>query len=263
MGSPLHFRALRAAYTIGTAAHALGNRTYTFVVPSPEGVSVGHGFGKLSIQRNGLAAATGKLATGEVISATAGVVDSGDGNWVMPVYSTGNGILTGEIVIPKSPNAGTAELAGSFEWLRSANSTSTVLPASFLTRSSVVGGRYSFVTGNSILSGNTTTAGFNLRLDPQQNVLAASISQNGSWSANNTPVFTQPISSGLLMTYSSANATVQGTFNRMMNGAPISTALQGAIFGKPIQLKDGEPVLRGAGYFLSGNQSVPFQITSP
>ena len=263
MGSPLHFRALRAAYTIGTAAHALGNRTYTFVVPSPEGVSVGHGFGKLSIQRNGLAAATGKLATGEVISATAGVVDSGDGNWVMPVYSTGNGILTGEIVIPKSPNAGTAELAGSFEWLRSANSTSTVLPASFLTRSSVVGVRYSFVTGNSILSGNTTTAGFNLRLDPQQNVLAASISQNGSWSANNTPVFTQPISSGLLMTYSSANATVQGTFNRMMNGAPISTAFQGAIFGKPIQLKDGEPVLRGAGYFLSGNQSVPFQITSP
>jgi hypothetical protein len=262
-GSALSFRALRAAYTIGTAAHALGRRTYTLAIPAPSGLALGHGFARVAIQKNGFATATGRLATGDVISASAGFVDSGDGNWVMPVYSTGNGIFTGEIVIPKTPSINSAELLGSFEWLRTANAASSLFPAGFLGGTNVAGTRYSMSAGNSFLSGNRTAAGFTLNIDPQRTLLPTAIAQKGTWPAKNTPALVQPISSGLKMTFSSANGSVQGVFNRTINGAQVPTQFQGAMFGKPVSTGNGQPLLRGAGYFISGNQSVPVEITLP
>ena len=276
-GEALSFRALRAAYTIGTASHALGSRTYTIgtashalgsrtytlAIPAPSGLALGHGFARVAIQKNGFATATGRLATGDVISASAGFVDSGDGNWVMPVYSTGNGIFTGEIVIPKTPSINSAELLGSFEWLRTANAASSLFPAGFLGGTNVAGTRYSMSAGNSFLSGNRTAAGFTLNIDPQRTLLPTAIAQKGTWPAKNTPALVQPISSGLKMTFSSANGSVQGVFNRTINGAQVPTQFQGAMFGKPVSTGNGQPLLRGAGYFISGNQSVPVEITLP
>jgi len=262
-GSALSFRALRAAYTIGTAPHALGNRTYTLAIPAPTGFALGHGFATISIQPTGFATATGKLATGDAISASAGFVDSGDGNWVMPVYSTGNGIFTGEIVIPKTPSINSAELLGSFEWLRPANATSSLFPGGFLGRINVAGTRYSMSAGNSFLSGNRTAAGFILNIDPQRALLPTAIAQKGTWPSNNTPAFVQPISSSLQMTFNSGNGSLQGVFNRTINGAQVPTQFQGTMFGKPVSIGRGQPLLRGAGYFISGNQSIPVEITLP
>ena len=262
-GEALSFRALRAAYTIGTAAHALGSRAYTLAIPAPSGLALGHGFATISIQPTGFATATGRLATGDAISASAGFVDSGDGNWVMPVYSTGNGIFTGEIVIPKTPSINSAELLGSFEWLRPANAASPLFPAGFLGRTNVAGTRYSISTGNSLLSGNRTATGFTLNIDSQRALLPTAIAQKGTWPSNNTPAFVQPISSGLQMTFSSANGSLQGVFNRTINGAQVPTQFQGAMFGKRVSTGNGQPLLRGAGFFISGNKSVPVEITVP
>jgi hypothetical protein len=203
------------------------------------------------------------LATGDPISASAGFVDSGDGNWVMPIYSTGNGIFTGEIVIPKMQSINSAEMIGSFEWLRPRNATSSLLPVGFLNRTNVAGTRYSISTGNSLLSGNRTTAGFTLNIDPQRTALATAISQRGTWPASNIPALTQPISSGLKVSFTSANGSLKGSFNRNVNGAQVSTPFQGVMFGNPLSIGVGQPLLRGAGYFISGNQSIPFQITVP
>jgi hypothetical protein len=262
-GSALSFRALRAAYTIGTASHALGSRAYTLAIPAPSGLALGHGFASVAIQKNGFATATGRLATGDAISASAGFVDSGDGNWVMPVYSTGNGIFTGEIVIPKTPTINSAKLLGSFEWLRPVNAASPLFPAGFLGRTNVAGTRYSISTGNSLLSGNRTATGFTLNIDPQRALLPTAIAQKGTWPSNNAPGFVQPVSFGLQMTFSSANGSVQGVFNRTINGAQVPTQFQGTMFGKPVSTGKGQPMLRGAGFFMSGNKSVPVEITLP
>jgi hypothetical protein len=262
-GNKLPFRALRAAYTANASAHALGNRTYTLVIPPPDGVLAGHGFATLITQANGSALVNGRLATGDAISASAGFVDAGDGNWVMPVYSTGNGIFTGEIVIPKTPTINSAELLGSFEWLRPVNAASPLFPAGFLGRTNVAGTRYSISTGNSLLSGNRTATGFTLNIDPQRALLPTAIAQKGTWPSNNAPAFVQPISSGLQMTFNSANGSVQGVFNRTINGAQVPTQFQGAMFGKPVSTGKGQTLLRGAGYFISGNQTVPVEITLP
>ena len=166
-------------------------------------------------------------------------------------------------MIPKIPSINSAELLGSFEWLRSANATSSLFPAGFLGRINVVGTRYSISTGNSLLSGNGTATGFTLNIDSQRAVLPTAIAQKGTWPSNNTPAFLQPVSSGLQMTFSSANGSVQGAFNRTINGRQVPTAFQGVMFGKPVSTGAGRPMLRGAGFFISGNRSVPVEITVP
>jgi hypothetical protein len=127
----------------------------------------------------------------------------------------------------------------------------------------VAGTRYSISAGNSFLSGNRTAAGFTLNIDPQQALLPTAIAQKGTWPSNNTPGFVQPISSGLQMTFSSANGSLQGVFNRTINGAQVPTQFQGTMFRKPVSTGRGQPLLRGAGYFISGNRSIPIEISVP
>jgi hypothetical protein len=262
-GNTLPFRALRAAYTTNGTAHALANRSYTLVIPPPDGVLAGHGYATFTTQGNGSALVTGRLATGDAISASAGFVDSGDGNWVLPIYSTGNSVLTGEIVIPKTLAPGAAEMSGTMEWLRKATVASNPLSSGFLKRSNIAGARFSIVAGNSLISGNSTTANFTLTIDPQKQALASVLTQKGIWPANNTPSFVQPVSSGLVITFSSATGNFTGSFNRMVNGSAVPTAFQGAMFGKSVSTGNAQPMLRGAGYFISGNQTVPVEITLP
>jgi hypothetical protein len=262
-GNTLPFRALRAAYTTNGTAHALANRSYTLVIPPPDGVLAGHGYATFTTQGNGSAVVTGRLATGDAISASAGFVDSGDGNWVLPIYSTGNSVLTGEIVIPKTLASGAAEMSGTMEWLRKATVASNPLSSGFLKRSNIAVARFSMVAGSSLISGNSTTANFTLTIDPQKRSLVSAIAQKGTWPLSNIPALTQPISSGLKLTFTSANGSVQGSFNRTVNGAQIPTQFQGVMFGKPVSTGKGQTLLRGAGYFISGNQSVPVEITLP
>ena len=262
-GNKLPFRALRAAYTANATAHALGNRTYSVIIPPPAGVLAGHGFATVTTQGNGSALLTGRLATGDVISASAGFVDAGDGNWVLPVYSTSNSVLTGEIVISKATTSGAAELSGTMEWLRKPAASSAAIASGFLKRSNIAGARFSSVAGSSLISGNSTTANFTLGIDPQKRALVSAIVQKGIWPANNTPSFIQPVGSGLKMTFSSATSNFNGSFNRTINGSAIPTSFQGVMFSKPVSLGNGQPTIRGAGYFLSGNLSAPVQITAP
>jgi hypothetical protein len=119
------------------------------------------------------------------------------------------------------------------------------------------------VAGNSLISGNSTTANFTLTIDPQKQALASVLTQKGIWPANNTPSFVQPVSSGLVITFSSATGNFTGSFNRMVNGSAVPTAFQGAMFGKSVSTGNTQPMLRGAGFFISGNQTVPVEITLP
>jgi hypothetical protein len=65
------------------------------------------------------------------------------------------------------------------------------------------------------------------------------------------------------MTFTSVNGSVLGVFNRTINGAQFPTQFQGVMFGKAVSTGNGQPMLRGAGYFISDNQSVPVEITLP
>jgi hypothetical protein len=132
-----------------------------------------------------------------------------------------------------------------------------------LTISGIFGASNEAGLTSSITAGNATTANFTLGIDPLKKVLPAVILQKGSWSSSNVPAFTQPITSGLIMSFIPANGNIQGTFNRTVNGAPVSTAFQGVMFASPLSFATGQPMIRGAGYFLSGNQTVPVQITVP
>jgi hypothetical protein len=149
------------------------------------------------------------------------------------------------------------------EWLRRPAASSSALSSGFLKRSNIAGARFSMVAGISLISGNSTTANFTLTIDPQKRSLVSAIAQKGTWPSNNAPAFVQPISSGLQMTFSSANGSLQGVFNRTINGAQVPTQFQGTMFGKPVSTGRGQPLLRGAGYFISGNQTVPVEITLP
>lgn len=76
------------------------------------------------------------------------LVDSGDGNWVFPVYAEigGGGLITGEFVIPKAPpvaGQGTPvpDVTGGIEWVRlpKSNENYPILRSGFVIHFEVVG----------------------------------------------------------------------------------------------------------------------------
>jgi hypothetical protein len=142
-GRDLPLRALHGVATGGTI-----NQSYTIKLPAPDGAPLAAGSANLSVSGSGTNILVGKLATGESFSCSAVLVDSGDGNWVFPVYAEilGGGLITGEIVIPKAPpvaGQGTLvpDVTGGIEWVRlpKSNENYPILRSGFVIHFDVVG----------------------------------------------------------------------------------------------------------------------------
>jgi hypothetical protein len=255
-GAPLAFRALRAAYTVGAAKHALAGKRYAIVLPPPSGLAMGYGHATLTVEDNGAAVLSGVLANGQAVNSGARIVDDGAGNWVFPVYVGASGIFTGEIVIPKTTPASGSELGGSLEWLKPASNTG-LFKFGFLKSLQPLGATHSATSAG--LGG----AAFRLTLDPAKRILPVAVTQNGTWANGATaPTLSTPVASNFTLRSNPLSGGFDGSFTRTVSGAPIPTPFQGTLFSRPIPIPGGA-TLRGAGFFTSGNASTAVEVTMP
>jgi autotransporter-associated beta strand protein len=250
--------------------------TFTLILPSPAGQPLGHSYGTLifsASSTSGTGSFAGRLSTNQTFSASARIVDSGSGSWVLPIYSRitagGNAtaILTGEVVVPKSPAPGSPTATAALEWLHFSSPGSAFVPDGFLVALDGLGTQLATGNQTSMLTGNSSSGNFTLILDPQATLLASPISQAGVWTVNNTTSLIAPVSNSLIFgTVSRTGPTIgtySGTFSRPASPSNITTRYYGNVLTTPVTLPNGGTQLRGAGYFMTGNASVPVILTSP
>ena len=133
----LDFLAPLNAYT-QASPHPLAGKRYVLTLPSPSGLSLGNGSAQLTVAPDGSAVLSGKLPTGGTVAAGARLVDDGAGNWILPIYVASDGVVTGEIVIPKASGSSPA-VSGTLAWLRAPNATAKLYKSGFLKEITVSG----------------------------------------------------------------------------------------------------------------------------
>ena len=267
-GVSLPFRAKRGSYS--------GNATFfTVALPAPANQPLGYSFATLGFASTGTGVLNGRLSTNETFATTHAIVQSDDGSdWVLPFYirttASGNatGFLTGEVVVPKDPIGGSPSVAAAVEWLRNPNPSSAFLPAGFLANLDGKGSPLSTDNGTSMLTGNGSAGNFTLTLDPIATTLPSAINQPGTWAGNNTVTLLSPVSSNMTFgavanTANTRGTFSRGTFRRSVGGILQTTPYFGIVFTNPVTLENGGPELRGAGFFVTSNSTVPVTLTVP
>ena len=134
----LDFVAPLNSYT-QAAQHPLAGKRYTLTLVRPSGITQGNGSAQLAVSRDGSAVLSGRLPTGGTVAAGGRLVDDGVGNWILPVYVASEGVVTGEIVIPKVPATGSPAVTGTLSWLRAPNAAAKLYKSGFLKQISVTG----------------------------------------------------------------------------------------------------------------------------
>jgi len=263
----LPFRAKRGSYTGNTTIH-------TIAWPAPPGQPLGYSFATLSLSSAGTGTLNGRLSSNETFSTTHRTVQSDDGtNWVLPFYvptgPSGNatGLLTGEVVVPKVPAPGVPGASASMEWLRNSDPPSVFLPNGFLVGLVGSGSELSTAADTSMLTGNGSAGNFTLTLDPDGTTLPSTVNQTATWAGNNTVSLNSPVLSNLTFGAVSQSGITRGTygatFRRTVSGVPQATRYYGIVFTSPVALENGGPELRGAGFFVTSNSTVPVTLTVP
>jgi hypothetical protein len=228
---------------------------YTIMLPAPDG-TLGHGYATMAVDAKGLATFAGKLADGTTFTTSARTVDDGNGNWVVPVhiplYTSYAGMLLGEVVVRKLEPAGSADVVGSLGWLRPINIKATMFQAGFLKTLAPQGERYQLTKDVSLLSGDALVGNFTLIFDPILAALPSPLvpAPAGSWPKTNLPVLNKPILTGLTFTFTGTTGVFKGAFPRPVGLTKVSTAYEGVVFGKSVELTPGIP-LRGVGFFTT------------
>ena len=230
-GSPLAVTALPAVSQTA--------KRYTVVLPSPDVATFGHGYATLTVAANGTAVLTGKLADGTACTSTSRTVDDGSGNWLIPVYvplyKASAGMLTGDVLLPKSPTDG--DVVGSLDWLRPADPKSKVpiFQTGFLDAINPVGGVYTFVKGTALIPGGTFALTTDIAIP------------GGLWPATNVPSLPKPAK----ITFASATGMIKGSFCHTVGGKVVSTPFEGVALASPLTV--GADSVQGAGFFLTPN----------
>jgi hypothetical protein len=158
-------------------------------------------------------------------------------------------MLLGEVVVPQTEPPAAADVVGSLGWLRPANA---MFPAGFLKTLTPQGERYLLKTGNSLLTGDTTTGNFTLTVDRGLVALTTALTQPGTWPMTNAPLLTKPVPTGLTFTFTPTTGVFKGAFLRLVGLTKVSTPYEGVLLGKSII--PGSP-LRGAGFFTTPTAS--------
>jgi hypothetical protein len=267
-GSSLEFTALPSAYTgVKTDIHPLCKKRYTVVLPSP-GNTLGHGYATLVFDAKGVATFAGKLADGTAFTTTSRTVDDGTGNWVVPLhiplYKT-LGVLTGEVILPKTEPANDADVFGVLQWLRPADAKAKAFLDGFLKELSLAGERYlPLVKGTSLISKTTANGTFTITVDPDS-VLTPAVTQAGTWPGTNVPLLPKPAAAGLKLTFTGATGIIKGSFVRSVivnnKTKSIATPYEGVILANPLTV--GTTTLTGGGFFSTGPATAPVELTTP
>ncbi len=258
-GTALAFTALPGVFTgVKPNIHPLNLARYTIILPAPD-AALGHGYATMVVDVKGLSKIVGKLADGTTFTTSARMVDSGDGNWVVPVhipfYTGFGGMLLGEVVVPKAEPAATADVVGSLGWLRPANAKATLFPAGFLKTLAPQGERYRLMSGLSLLTGSATPGNFTLTIDPGLAALPAPLTQPGTWPATNLPVLTKPLPTGLSFTFTPSTGVFKGAFLRPVGLTKVSTPYEGVILANPLVLPGASAPVHGTGFFTTPTAS--------
>jgi len=264
-GSPIAFEALPGEYSgVKSDVHPLSGKRYTVILPAPE-ASYGHGYATLVVAANGTATFAGKLADGTTFTTSARTVDDGNGNRVIPVhiplYTGSQGMLWGEVVLPKSGTEASADVGGSVGWLRPANAKATLFAGGLLEGVSFVGEQYALANDVSLFSGTGNAAGFTLNVDPAGTVLGAAIEQGGTWPKSNSPVLVVPVQSKLTWSFTGTTGVFKGTFSRTVGGKAVSTPYEGVVLANPLTVAG--TTVRGGGFFSTGSASGQVEVSSP
>lgn len=267
------FVARKSSYT--------GNNTsdirYTVLFPPPAGQRLGYSFATLNFgtaSAGGRGIVSGRLSTNETFTAEARIVDGGENGWVMPFYSrisnlgSTTGFIMGEMVVRKNQTLNQPQVSASVEWLRYPTPSSAFSPGGFLASLTGFGNTLSTANGTSMLTGNGSSTTFTLTLDPQQMALPSPIVHSGIWNANNTGAATAPFRSALSFRVASTQilptaGQFAGQFNWTDGGTTRTSLYFGNALTTPVQLEPGGPFLRGGGYFLTGNSTIPVLLTVP
>ena len=253
----LDYRALRGSYLPDGSKHLLGGKRYSIVLPPPVGVSMGYGVATLFVGYDGVATLSGWMPNGQSFSTMSRMVDDGAGNWVMPVYVASTSVLAGEIVIAQTAPQSGSEVAGTLAWLKSAGSLGG--GGAFLKEISPVGAFYSTLDSTLLPSG-LGGAAFTMTLKPVAGGLTTALAQSGSWPDSAKPVLTTPLVGGMVLGLTAANGQFEGSWLRGAKGLARNT-YRGVLLSRSVPLADGS-VVRGAGYYMSGNASGALVVTS-
>ena len=243
---------------IGDTHPFAGNR-YTILFPAPD-ISHGHGYAVMTIAADGTAKIVGKLADGTKLTVSPRAVDPGGSNWLLPVhallYSKATGMLRGEVSLPKVAPANAPDLAAELGWLRPADPKK--LQTAFLKPLASLGERYiAPAKGVSFLSGSEAESGFSLVVDPDGQF----VTQTGTWPGSNKPLLTNPVASGLKISYTSASGIVKGSFNRPSGTKAVSTKYEGIVFSKPLTPPGSISTIRGGGFFSTAGAAGSVEIS--
>ena len=240
----------------------IAGQRYTVILPAPDD-SIGHGYATLTVAAKGTGTLAGKLADGTIFTTTAQIEDdpTDSTSWLLPVYiplyAGSGGLLAGEIYLSKSE---TADVNGSFGWLRPANSAAKIFPSGFLKALAPLGKRYQLTKNISLLTGTTDVGNFTLTLDQSGIVLPSAISQDVTWPASNVPMLTAPVTPGLKLGFAGTTGIFKGTFIRTLNGKPVTTTYDGVVFASSLTLPGEATPVRGGGFFSTGTASGTVEI---
>lgn len=264
-GMVLDFAALPSTLYSGakTNIHPLTDNHYTTILPSPDG-TLGHGYATLEFAAKGTMRIVGKLADGTPFTAASRTVDDGVGNWMVPVqvplYAKRDGMLVGQISILKSYPKDSPDLSGTLSWLRAANTKAKTFEAGFLKKLLPIGERHRLQNGISLLTGTEASEAFTLTMDPPSWVLTDPQVFSGTWPRSNAPSFT---TKSAKMTMTLRTGAYKGTFLRTVGTKKISTLYEGVILANPLTLPGGASPVQGGGFFSTGTESGPIELTVP
>ena len=165
-------------------------------------------------------------------------------------------MLCGNITISKTVPADSAVVTGSLGWLRPANMKAKMFASGFLTSLAALGEKYQLEKNISLLTGNETTGSFLLGLDPA----GAAVTQPGTWPKTNIPALTKPVPAGMSLTFTGTTGVFKGAFKRVDGAKSVSTAFEGVVLANPLALPDTTGPVRAAGFYTTGNNSLPVEI---
>jgi hypothetical protein len=224
---------------------------------SPATVSLGHGFFRAVMNRNGSANLSGRLPDGTSFTASARGVTALDGTvhlYFHRILPSKLGHLLGEFSMPLTVDVanGERDLSGELTWLKAERPKSLFNPAAMTARFGAQGLVWRKLTTSLLAS--VPGQAFSVDFDPERSTSAGFSTQQGFWTNTNRPAFALP-PRGTTFSFTASTGLVTGTLAYVLDGKTLSAGYRGIMLPRAIPVYVGEPEIQGFGYMLTKDQS--------
>jgi hypothetical protein len=225
---------------------------------------LGHGYGKMALQKDASLQIAGKLADGSVLIGSQRLVRGLDDELLAPIFvplTASKALIKGQLSV--NEGVGQSFASGSTTWVRSANPKTKIYPEGISAELWIESSLWNLTKGVNLLTGTTRgTSGFHVTVDSNALVLDEVMSLSGSWPTSNKPVLMDSNNQKVTFNASVTKGDFSGRCTVDFNGKSTSMGFQGQLFTTPLQSASGE-ILHGAGYMMLNGKSVPVEITTP